>query len=106
MKTAEVFITENVGNAYQMAVFDDNGKRQEVGKVFSGTTSKLRKTFDAMLSGSETPVAEIRYLYATKDSILFQPVFVRLRTDKSADDCVLSQLVYTDRAGIADLHVE
>jgi hypothetical protein len=29
MKTAEVFITENVGNVYQMAVFDDNGKRQE-----------------------------------------------------------------------------
>ena len=29
MKTAEVFITEKVGNAYQMAVFDDNGKRQE-----------------------------------------------------------------------------
>ena len=59
-------------------------------------------TQDAMLSGSEAPVAAIRYLYATKDSILFQPVFVRLRADKSADDCVLSQLVYTDRAVVTE----
>ena len=95
-------VPENTGNAYQMAVFDDNGKRQEVGKVFSGTTSKLRKTLDAMLSGSEAPVAEIRYLYATKDSILFQPVFVRLRTDKSSGDCVLSQLEYTCRAELIE----
>ena len=84
-----------------MAVFDDNDKPQKVGKVFSGTTIKLRKTLDIMLSGKESPIVEVRYLYATKDSILYQPVFVRLRTDKSAGDCVLSQLVYTDRTGIA-----
>ena len=70
--------------------------------MFSGTTSKLRKTLDTMLSEKETPVAEVRYLYATKDSILFQPVFVRLRTDKSPGDCVLSQLVYTCRAELIE----
>ena len=102
VKTAEVIITENVGNAYQMALIGDAGKPQEVGKMYSGTTSELRKTLDTMLSEKETPVAEVRYLYATKDSILFQPVFVRLRKDKSVGDCVLSQLEYTGRAELIE----
>ena len=33
--------------------------------------------------------------------ILFQPVFVQLRTDKSAGDGVLTQLVQTDRTRVA-----
>jgi len=96
VKTAEVIITENVGNAYQMALIDDAGKIQEVGKLYSGTTSEGRKKLDMMLSEKETVIAEVRYLYATKDSILFQPVFVRLRSDKSLSDCVLSQLAYSN----------
>ena len=95
VKAAEVIITENVGNAYQMVLIDDAGKTQEVGKMYSGTTNEVRKKLDKMLSKKETVIAEVRYLYATKDSILFQPVFVRLRTDKSSGDCVLSQLVYS-----------
>ena len=74
----------------------DAGKTQEVGKMYSGTTNEVRKKLDKMLSKKETVIAEVRYLYATKDSILFQPVFVRLRKDKSLSDCVLSQLAYSN----------
>ncbi|EDM81438.1 ATP-dependent DNA ligase [Plesiocystis pacifica SIR-1] len=103
VKTADVFITANAGNAYQMAVYDDAGKARQVGKVFAGTTNDSRADLDAMLSRGETPVAEVRYLYATKDDILYQPVFVRARTDKAAEACVLSQLEYTDRSNVAKL---
>ena len=34
------------------------------------------KMLDKMLSEKETVIAEVRYLYATKDSILNQPTFV------------------------------
>jgi len=49
----------------------------------------------------ERPVAEVRYLYATDADQLFQPVFMRLRDDKAAADCVLSQLRYTDKHAVA-----
>ena len=50
-----------------------------------------------MTSGRKRPIAEVRYLYATDDDQLFQPVFVRLRTDKKATACVLGQLARTSR---------
>ncbi len=101
VKTADVFLTENAGNAYRMATM--NGKKAKtVGKVFAGTTSSSRKKIDALLSAGETPVAEVKYLYATKDKKLYQPVFVRLRDDKAPEDCSIDQLVFTDKS-VADL---
>jgi bifunctional non-homologous end joining protein LigD len=101
VKTADVVITENAGNAYRMAVMGQGGAPQDVGKVFSGTTNELRAQLDEALVAGERPVAEVRYLYATETSQLFQPVFVRLRDDKAPEECLLSQLRYTDKHAVA-----
>lgn len=99
-KSADVVITENAGNAYQMAVYH-RGELRPAGKVFAGTTNESRAELDRMLVAGEVPVAEVKYLYATDDHVLFQPVFVRLRDDKDAADCVRDQLIQTDRRGLA-----
>jgi bifunctional non-homologous end joining protein LigD len=96
LKSADVVILENAGNAYLMAVYDGK-KLFEVGKVFAGTTNASRKALDAALARGERPVCEVRYLYATDDHQLFQPVFVNPRTDKAARDCIRAQLVTTSR---------
>jgi bifunctional non-homologous end joining protein LigD len=97
IKSADVFITENAGNAYQMAVFEGK-KRRLIGKVFAGTDNRVRKLLDATIADGETPVAEVQYLYATDDSQLFQAVFVRLREDKTPAECTFDQLLQTNRA--------
>jgi bifunctional non-homologous end joining protein LigD len=96
IKSADVVIIENAGNAYRMAVYDGDALR-EVGKVFAGTTNESRADLDARLGAGEQPIAEVRYLYATDDEQLYQPVFVRLRDDKLARDCSRSQLEKTRR---------
>jgi bifunctional non-homologous end joining protein LigD len=96
VKSADVVIIENAGNAYRMIVYD--GKQPfDVGRVFAGTTNASRKDLDARLGRGERPVAEVRYLYATDDCQLFQPVFVRVRDDKKPVACKRDQLVATDR---------
>ena len=96
LKSADVVILENAGNAYLMAVYDGK-KLFEVGRVFAGTTNASRKALDAALARGERPVCEVRYLYATDDHQLYQPVFVNARTDKAAKECVRAQLVTTSR---------
>ena len=68
-----------------------------MGKVFSGTTNESRAELDAQLANGKRVVAEVRYLYATDDLNLFQPVFVRARTDKLGRDGTLEQLKQTNR---------
>lgn len=101
VKTADVVIVENAGNAYRMTVYDD-GKPFDVGKVFAGTTNTSRKELDAMLARGETPVAEVKYLYATDDDQLYQPVFVRTRDDKEPEECLRAQLAHTSRRVVAE----
>jgi bifunctional non-homologous end joining protein LigD len=96
IKSADVVIIENAGNAYRMAVYEGDTLR-EIGKVFSGTSNESRAELDARLAEGEQPVAEVRYLYATDDEQLYQPVFVRLRDDKDAKACLLAQLEKTRR---------
>jgi bifunctional non-homologous end joining protein LigD len=96
LKSADVVILENAGNAYRMAVYDGR-QLFDIGKVFAGTTNASRKLLDAALGRGERPVCEVRYLYATDDHQLFQPVFVRSREDKAAKTCVRDQLVTTNR---------
>ena len=98
IKGADVFITANAGNAYQMAVYDEGGVLREVGKVFAGTTNESRRQLDAQLAAGERPVAEVRYLYATDDNLLYQPTFVQLRDDKDPEECLFSQLKHTNKA--------
>lgn len=97
VSSADVVIVENAGNAYRMQVFD-GAKLRDVGKVFSGTTNELRAQLDGALAKGRRVVAEVRYLYATDELQLFQPVFVRVRDDKAERDCVLGQLKGTNRA--------
>ncbi len=101
VKTADVAIVENAGNAYRMVVFD-GGKKFDVGKVFAGTTNASRKDLDASLAAGETPVAEVKYLYATEDDQLYQPVFVRTRDDKEPDECLRAQLTRTNKKVLDD----
>jgi bifunctional non-homologous end joining protein LigD len=96
LKSADVVILENAGNAYLMAVYDGK-KLFEIGKVFAGTTNATRKALDAALARGERPVCEVKYLYATDDHQLFQPVFVNARDDKAAKECLRAQLVQTSR---------
>lgn len=96
VSSADVVLVENAGNAYRMQVFD-GGKAFDVGKVFSGTTNESRAHLDAALGRGERLVAEVRYLYATADSQLFQPIFVRVRSDKKEKECVRAQLKNTNR---------
>lgn len=96
IKSADVVILENAGNAYLMAVYDGK-KLFECGKVFAGTTNASRKALDAALGRGEKPICEVQYLYATGDHQLFQPVFVRAREDKPAKRCVRDQLLTTCR---------
>lgn len=96
VKSADVVITENAGNAYLMAVYDGD-QQQLVGKCFAGTTNESRAEIDRLLAEKKRPIAEVRYLYATDSLNLYQPVFVRLRTDKTEKQCLIDQLVQTDR---------
>jgi hypothetical protein len=43
-------------------------------------------------------VVEVRYLYAGTNRSLVQPVMLRRRHDKSAAECTVDQLVFTDRS--------
>ena len=96
IKSADVMIVENVGNAYRMCVWDGRALF-DCGNVFAGTTNASRKDLDARLARRDKPVAEVKYLYATKDHQLFQPVFVGVREDKLGNACLRDQLVRTDR---------
>ena len=96
IKSCDVVVLENAGNAYLMAVYDGK-KLFEVGKVFAGTTNASRKLLDAALGRGERPICEVKYLYATDDHQLYQPVFVRARDDKPAKQCVRTQLLTTCR---------
>ena len=96
VKSCDVVVLENAGNAYLMAVYD--GKSLfEVGKVFAGTTNASRKLLDGALGRGERPICEVKYLYATDDHQLYQPVFVRTRDDKPAKQCIRAQLLTTCR---------
>jgi bifunctional non-homologous end joining protein LigD len=101
LKSCDVIVSENSGNAYTMVVLDAGAggavKRFVVGKVFAGTTNQTRQQLDALLADGEEPVCEVQYLYATDDDQLFQPVFVRLRDDKDGAGCTRAQLKKTDR---------
>lgn len=101
VKSADVFVTANAGNAYPMGAVD-GGKVRTSGKLFAGTTHGSRKELDALPAEGERPVAEVRDLYATDDDVLFQPGFAPLRDDRAPEDCLLSQLARTGRRGVSE----
>lgn len=50
-------------------------------------------------------VIEVRALYASADGLLYQPVMLRVRHDKSPTECTVAQLQYTDRTVINPVEV-
>lgn len=62
----------------------DNGGLIDVGAV-TVTEARLKE----LKIGD---VIEVRYLYATKDRRLYQPAFVRIRDDKTPQECTVDQL--------------
>lgn len=42
-------------------------------------------------------VCEIKYLYASDGRRLYQPILIRIRDDKTPDECDISQLQFTNR---------
>jgi hypothetical protein len=70
-------------NSVRIGVYDERGRLYEVSGV------SLRGKFQL----NKLDVVEVRYLYATRSNHIVQPVLLRKRNDKRADDCLLNQLV-------------
>lgn len=70
-------------------VFDSKG-----GKVDVGACTMTEKNLARVNVGD---VVEVRYLYRGAGGNLFQPRFLRLRTDKPADQCLESQLKHVNK---------
>jgi bifunctional non-homologous end joining protein LigD len=89
-KTADCVVTDvgRDGRANcHVSLYDNRGRLTEVGSV--ATAGK-----PAVAIGD---VVEVRYLYASEEQRLYQPVLLRVRDDKWATDCTLDQLVFTSR---------
>lgn len=82
-----------------VGMYDQSGNLQPVGKVPLPRDLQWYSVNQAAERLSEPPVLEVQYLYATEGMQLYQPVFVRVRFDKSPtpQDCPLRQLVVTHK---------
>ena len=101
-ETADVVVIEtgrgNTGRAVTIGMYK-NGELQEV----AGCKIPRDDLLDDINPGT---VLEVKYLYATQDDRLYQPVFVRIRTDKQPEDCVLEGLKLPDKHTIIDIEQE
>jgi ATP-dependent DNA ligase len=70
-------------DSVEIGMWDSNGRMHRI----SGLS--LRNKYRV----APGTVLEVRFLYATKELHIVQPVLVRVRTDKRAADCKLTQLV-------------
>lgn len=87
-----------IGMMRERVTFSNNGHRR------LATTVELLEE----VAGCKVPanlelevgdVLEVRYLYATEDNKLTQPIFVRKRTDKQPEECTMSdQMKFTSKA--------
>lgn len=73
----------------------DHGKLREIGNVGAGFTEAMLDELLARLDNKEVLVCEVRYLEFYKS--LRAPVFLRLRDDKTPQECTFDQLIATDR---------
>ena len=90
--TADVVVTET----------KTDGKRQAIrigihhnGTLVDAGGCKVPEEFVDRINVGD--VVEIRYLYATDEHKLYQPVWVALRDDKPALGCTTNQLKYTNK---------
>ena len=89
--TAEVFITDlnRTGSLGVSTAIIHNGKQ-----VDAGGCKLPAEAFDFVKVGD---VIEVRYLYASQDHKLVQPIWIRPRFDKNAEECTTDQLKYTSK---------
>lgn len=85
-----------------LGTYTEKGTLIEIGKVGSGFTEKdlieIRRMLNPLVVEKEREinyvkpclVCEVKYLAISTDKKLRQPVFVRLRTDKKAEECIFS----------------
>lgn len=94
IETADVVVTElnreNKKQSIGIGLYNSEGNLVEV--------SGCKIPEEAIDNISVGDVIEVKYLYATKDDRLYQPVWVKIRTDKSAVECTTKQLKYTDKS--------
>jgi bifunctional non-homologous end joining protein LigD len=91
-KTHEVVVTNLNRGDKDLAV--DIGYTHEGELVEAGGLKVPERFIELVEVGT---VVEVRYLYATNDHKLYQPVFLRLRDDKKPEECTTEGLQYTDR---------
>lgn len=75
-----------VARSWSVGVYDEGGNVIEIGNVGS-TVEKVNPTH--VKKGS---VVEVRYQEVTRDGKLRAPFILRIRHDKTPDECLLSQL--------------
>lgn len=95
VKTCDAFVTE-VGREGKSSIalgLYDNGKIVDVGActMSDGNLAKIRVG----------DVCEIRYLYCGAGGRLYQPAFIRTRTDKDMIDCGTDQLSHVNKAVVS-----
>ena len=75
-----------IPRSWSVAVYDDNGKAVELGNVGSAIEGVDPRH---VKKGS---VIEVRFQEITRDKKLRAPFIIRIRHDKTPDECLLSQL--------------
>lgn len=94
IKTCEVVVAElnRKGKAESMSVglYDESGTLREVAGC------RILPQFTGQIKMGD--VVEVKYLYATENHKITQPVLLRLRPDRRAEECTMDQLIYTDKS--------
>lgn len=93
--TADVIVTELNRDGSKQGVSTaiiHNGNKVDAGGC------KIPK--DAIGLVKENDVIEVKYLYASNDHKLVQPIWVCLRTDKHPAECTTDQLKYTNKEAV------
>jgi len=90
--THEAVVTNLLRGGKELAV--DIGYTHGGVLVEAGGLKIPNRIIDQVKAGT---VVEVRYLYATADHKLYQPVFLRIRDDKTPEECTTEGLQYTDR---------
>ena len=83
--TCEVGGQNGGKRSVSIAVYDEDGKKVEVGNVTIPENHSIPKPGEFV---------EVRYLYAYKGGSLYQPIYEGPRTDQDRSDCGIGQLKY------------
>jgi bifunctional non-homologous end joining protein LigD len=75
-----------------LGMYDDKGALVDMGNCTVLNKTAMAKIVEA--HGSSTAVCEVRYLYCYKGGKVYQPVYLGLRDDVDADECLMTQLKY------------